>query len=337
MLSPASRSRTAQATIVNAELVVVRSEDVALPLDLPPIILDLTRAWLCSFDSKNTRETYERYIRRWFEFCTETGLDPLEARKPHGDVFSRWFQETARRPPKPKTVALVLSTVSSWYEYLHETEALDANRFKRTRRPKVPRKHSETVALTKGAAQDLLRAADADHGRERLRTAALIRLLLQTGVRISDAINAQTDDLGYARGYRTLRITVKGGDTITRRLPVETTHALDVYLAERARREGVELQDLTGPLLATSTGQSWSRSKAFELVRRLAKQAGIRSKVSPHSLRHTYASLAQEAGVSMRQIQLDLDHADVSTTEIYVHSRDRLEKDASQVVASLLE
>lgn len=322
---------------MTAELVEVPRGDLALPLDLPPIILDLTRAWLWSFDSKNTRETYERYIRRWFQFCAETGLDPMEARKPHGDVFSRWFQATASRPPRPKTMALVLSTVSSWYEYLHETEALDANRFKKTRRPKIPRKHTETVALTKSEAQDLLRAADSDHGRERLRTAALLRLLLQTGIRISEAVNAQIDDLGFARGYRTLRIPVKGGDTITRRLPVETTHALDAYLTERAHSAGVELQDLRGPLFATSTGRSWSRSKAFELVRRIAKQAGITSKVGPHTCRHTYASLAEESGVTMRQIQLDLNHADVSTTEIYVHSRDRLEKDASQIVASAIE
>ncbi|MFI6290436.1 hypothetical protein ACIBEJ_02570 [Nonomuraea sp. NPDC050790] len=51
-----------------------------------PIILNLTRTWLRSYDSPNTREAYERNIRRWFRFCTETGLDPLEARKPHGDV-----------------------------------------------------------------------------------------------------------------------------------------------------------------------------------------------------------------------------------------------------------
>ncbi|MEU7911341.1 tyrosine-type recombinase/integrase [Microbispora bryophytorum] len=315
--------------------------DLALPLDLPPLILDLTRAWLWSFDSPNTRETYERYIRRWFEFCAETGLEPLEVGKPHGDVFSRWFQESYQRkrgrPPKPKTVGLVLACVSSWYEYLHATDALDANRFKKTRRPHIPRKHSTTVALTKGEAQDLIRAADADHGRGRLRTAALIRLLLQTGVRVSEAVGAHVDDLGFARGYRTLTIRVKGGDTITRKLPVEAAHALDTYLADRAARAGVELRDLRGPLFATSTGRPWDRSKAFELLQRIAKQAGITSKVGPHTLRHTYASLAEEGGATMRQIQQDLHHADVSTTEIYVHSRDRLEKDASQLVASMLE
>ncbi|MEV1168590.1 tyrosine-type recombinase/integrase [Nonomuraea sp. NPDC049784] len=322
---------------MTAELVEAPRGDLALPLDLPPIILDLTRAWLWSFDSKNTREAYERNIRRWFAFCAETGLDPMAARKPHGDVFSRWFQETARRPPKPKTVAQVLASVSSWYDYLHEAEAIEANRFKKTKRPKIPRKHSETIALTKADARALLRAADADHGRERLRTAALIRLLLQVGVRISEAVNAQIDDLAFARGYRTLRVTAKGEKPLIRRLPVETTHALDAYLLERARLEGVELRDLRGPLFATSSGRPWDRSKAFELVQRIARQAGIESKVTPHTLRHTYASLAEEAGATMREIQLDLGHADVSTTEIYVHSRDRLEKDTSQLVASVIE
>ncbi|WP_214317066.1 tyrosine-type recombinase/integrase [Nonomuraea sediminis] len=322
---------------MTAELVESPRGDLALPLDLPPIILDLTRAWLWSFDSKNTREAYERNIRRWFAFCVETGLDPMEARKPHGDVFSRWFQETARRPPKPKTVAQVLSSVSSWYEYLHETDAIEANRFKKTKRPKIPRKHSETIALTKDEARAMVRAADADHGLSRLRTAALIRLLLQVGVRISEAVNAQIDDLGFARGYRTLRITAKGGNDLIRKLPVETTHALDTYLTERARREGVELRDLRGPLFATATGRPWDRSKAFELVRRIARQAGIESKVSPHTCRHTYASLAVEGGATMREVQEDLGHADVSTTEIYVHSRDRLERDSSQLVAAMLE
>ncbi|WP_433444965.1 tyrosine-type recombinase/integrase [Nonomuraea sp. CA-141351] len=284
-----------------------------------------------SYDSPHTQEAYRRNINRWFDFCEQSGLEPLQARKPHGDVFTRWFLETARRPPKPKTVAQVLASVSSWYDYLHEAEAIEANRFKKTKRPKISRKRSETIALTKADARALLRAADADHGRERLRTAALVRLLLQVGVRVSEAVDAQIDDLGFARGYRTLSVTAKGKKPLIRRLPVETTHALDAYLSERARLEGVELRDLRGPLFATSSGRPWDRSKAFEVV-----QAGIESKVTPNALRHTYASLAEEAGATMREIQLDLGHANVSTTEIYVHSRDRLEKDTSQL-ASVLE
>jgi site-specific recombinase XerD len=331
--------------MVSAELIEQPSGDLTLPLDLPPLVLDLTRAWLWSY-GKNTREAYERAIRRWLAFCAETGLDPLQARKAHGDVFARWFVETAGKPPKPKSIAQLISAVSSWYDYLAGEEVLDANRFKNTRRPKIPRKHSETMALTKTEAHAVLQAADvyrvADRGGNaellRLRAAALIRLLFQVGVRVSEAIDADVADLGSARGYRTLRITLKGGTkTLVRKLPVETTYALDTYLAYRARRDGVEPRDLRGPLFATSTGRRWSRSKAYELVRRAAKLAGVESKVTPHTARHTYASLAEEAGVPMRTIQLDLGHEDVSTTEIYTAGRDRLEKDASQIVASAIE
>ncbi|GAA4600045.1 site-specific tyrosine recombinase XerD [Planotetraspora phitsanulokensis] len=322
---------------MTAELVETGGGEIAVAVDLPPLILDLTRAWLWSFDSVNTRQAYERNIRRWFDFCAETGLDPLEARKPHGDVFARWYAENAPRPPAPKTVAQLLAAVSSWYEYLHETDAIDANRFKKVKRPKIPRKHSETVALTKSEAQDVLREADRDHGREQLRTSAVIRVLLQVGLRVSEVVDAQIEDLGFARGYRTLRVMAKGAKPLVRRLPVETVYALDLYLAERARREGVEMKDLTGPIFVTGPGRPWPRTKAWEMVRRIAKQAGIQSKVGPHTLRHTYASLALDGGASPRQVQLDLNHEDLATTEIYWQARDRLEKDTSQLVASQLE
>ncbi|MEU7857836.1 tyrosine-type recombinase/integrase [Nonomuraea sp. NPDC049141] len=87
----------------------------------------------------------------------------------------------------------------------------------------------------------------------------------------------------------------------------------------------------------SSTGQRWSRSKAYELVQRAAKPARVESKVTPHTACHTYALLAEEAGVPMRTIQIGLSHKDVSTTEIYTAGRDRLEKDVSQIVASAIE
>ncbi|MFI7701454.1 tyrosine-type recombinase/integrase [Nonomuraea sp. NPDC049480] len=331
---------------MTAELAIVEQDGRrSLPLDLPPLVLDLTRAWLWSYGA-NTREAYERAIRRWLAFCAETGLDPLQARKAHGDVFARWFVENAARPPRPKSVAQLLSAVSSWYDYLAGEELVEANRLKNTRRPKIPRKHSETMVLTRTEAHAMVRAADgyrvADRGGNaelvRLRAAGLIRLLFQVGVRISEAIDADVADLGFARGYRTLTITYKGGTkTLVRKLPAETTFVLDAYLAYRAERDGVELQGLKGPLFATGTGRRWSRSKAYELVRRIAKLAGVESKVTPHMARRTYASLAEEAGVPMRTIQLDLGHEDVSAREMYTAGRDRLEKDASQIVASMIE
>ncbi|TMR15068.1 hypothetical protein ETD86_27645 [Nonomuraea turkmeniaca] len=80
-----------------------------------------------------------------------------------------------------------ISAVSLWYDSLADEDVIDANRFKRTRRPKVRRNRSQTTALTRDEARALVAAADADHGPARLRTAAFIRVLVHTGSRIEEA------------------------------------------------------------------------------------------------------------------------------------------------------
>jgi site-specific recombinase XerD len=298
-------------------------------------------AWLLSYDSANTRDAYRRDLRKWFDFCVETGLDPLEARRAHGDVYKRWLdlkamEETGKTVP-PKTMRRRISAVSSWYDYLADEEAIDANRFKRTRRPKVSRSHSETTALTRDEARSLVAAADADHGPARLRTAAFIRVLVHTGIRIEEAISAELGALGFERGLRTLRIVGKGSKPKVRRLPVETGYAIDRYLEDRARSAGVEVSQLTGRIFVTDTGGRFYRSSASKLVERIGRQAGIAMKVTPHVARHTWASIAAELGADPFEIKEALDHESMDTTMSYVHSGRQLERDPSQLVASALE
>ncbi len=310
-------------------------------IDFPPTLLgfvqDATMAWLLSYDSKNTRDAYRLEIERWFSFCGEISLDPLKARKSHGDVYKRWLELHAGKPIPPKTMQRRISAVSSWYEYLADEEIIEANRFKRTRRPKVSRGYSETTALTRDEARALVTAADADHGPARLRTSAFIRVLLHTGIRIEEAISADLSALGYERGLRTLRIVGKGTKPKKRRLPVESGYALDRYLEDRARREGVEVSQLTGRIFVTDTGGRFYRSSASALVTRIGRQAGILAKVTAHVLRHTWASLAAELGADPFEIKEALDHESMDTTMGYVHSGRQLERDPSQLVASALE
>jgi len=322
---------------VTAELVEAPRGDLALPLDLPPLVIEITSMWLETRKSPNTREAYRRAIRLWFDYCSRTGLDPLEMSVRHAELYARWMVETADKPPTPKTIAQRMAAVSAWYKYLIKNDAARSNPFAEADRPNIPRRHSETTALTEAEAHAMVEAADKDHGRERLRTAALIRMLLQVGLRITEAVGAQIDDLGYARGYRTLRLTLKGGKPHLRKLPVETVYALDQYLAERARRAGVELRDLRGPLFATASGRPFTREKAWELVQRIARQAGIEAKVTPHTCRHTWASVAEARGAKPREIQEALGHESFETTLIYLHSREQLERDPSQLVASAVE
>lgn len=322
---------------MTAELVHGLGRQLAFPPRLLGFARDLTMAWLLSYDSPNTRDAYRREIERWFAFCAEHDLDPLQARKAHGDVYKRWLELQVGESIPAKTMARRIAAVSSWYKYLAYEDAIDANMFKETRRPKVPRNHSETTALTKDEAHALVVAADNDHGPAKLRTAAFIRALVHTGIRVEEAVTADLDALSYARGVQTLRIVGKGDKPKTRRLPVETAHAIDRYLEDRARRTGVDMQDLTGRIFVTDTGGRFYRSSASELVERIARQAGIEAKVAPHVLRHTWASIAKDLSASPIDIKEALDHVDLNTTMLYLHTANQLERDPSQLVASAVE
>ncbi|MEV3981742.1 tyrosine-type recombinase/integrase [Nonomuraea sp. NPDC049758] len=116
-----------------------------------------------------------------------------------------------------------------------------------------------------------------------------------------------------------MRIVGKGDKAKTRKVPPAAAHAIDVYLTDRAERAGVAVAvaALTGPLFASAIGRRLDRKDVYELVRRIGRPAGIEG-LHPHKLRHTFATLAEEAGVSVKKIQEALDHAQSSTADIYL-------------------
>lgn len=136
--------------------------------------------------------------------------------------------------------------------------------------------------------------------------------------------------LGYERGMRTVRIVGKGEKIRTRQLPPEAGAAIDAYLAVRG--------STPGPLFVTASGKAMHTRDIAHLVKRVARQAGLfmPERVTPHTLRHTFATLAEERGSSVRQIQDALGHASADTTEIYLHAPKRLENDPSVQVAKVL-
>lgn len=313
----------------------VAAAGVALPGDLPPLLDRLKKAWLVSFTSPHTRAAYGADLDQWLAFCAAAGLNPLGAARVHGDAFARWL-DAGPAPLAPRTLARKLSAISSWYGYATEEGVIPANPFARVRRPKVERFQSETAGLTEDEARAMVAAADAAPGLTGLRTAAFIRLMIELGPRVSEALAATLADLGHQRGHRTLRIVGKGQKTRVRNLPPATAAALDAYLAARAAAAGVTVEELSGPLFATASGRPLDRADAYRLVVKIAKSAGLAAKVTPHALRHTFATVASDRGASVKQLQHALGHASSSTTDIYIHARDQVERDPSQLVAAVI-
>ena len=155
---------------------------------------------------------------------------------------------------------------------------------------------------------------------------ALASLLALNGLRISEALGADIEDLDFERGHRTLKIWRKGGKRVTIPLAPRTSRALDLYLGERTN----------GPIFLGAHGQRMDRHAADRTVKRLARRAGIVKRISPHSLRHSFITAALDAGVALRDVQEAASHADPRTTMRYDRGRGSLDRHATYVVAAFL-
>lgn len=223
--------------------------------------------------------------------------------------------------------------MTAFYRYLVLEEVLAANPGVHARRPRLDPDHSSTLALDRAAARVLLTAA-AEHSP---RVHALVALLLLNGLRISEALALDVDDVnGYDRGHRIARLQRKGGRAARAALPPAAAAALDIYLDHRAALAGI--RPSTGPLLVTRSGARWRPSNAARALAALAAHTQVpgAAQVTPHVLRHAAITLALDAGATLRDVQDFAGHADPRTTRRYDHARGRLDRHASYTLANHL-
>jgi site-specific recombinase XerD len=308
-------------------------------LAVPDDFYAFTDGWLGNRRlSEHTREAYRRDVHGWLRWCEARTLDPTGATFIHVNTYARELESTV--DPRtggvltPATVARKMSGLSSWYAFLVKVGAVTANPVGGADRPRVDRDHSGTVGLSPAEVDRLLVAAETDPSAARLRNHALIALLADLGLRVGELVGLDVTDLGYERGHRSIRFTGKGGKRRRRALTPASTAAVETYVLHRAMTEGHVVDDLTGPLFVTSTGARLDRHAVFRLVRRLAQRAGIEAwaDLSPHSLRHAFATTARAEGVPLEDVQDAMGHADPRTTRRYDRDRHNLDRDPSYTI-----
>jgi integrase/recombinase XerD len=290
--------------------------------------------------SDHTRAAYRRDVGHWLDWCRARDVDPLKnASFLHINAYARELESGAATasgcPLSPASVARRLAGVSSWYKFLAKLGGAATNPVAGADRPKVSRDHSATVGLTAVEVDQLLAAATADRGPARTRTVAMLSVLADLGLRVSELVGLDLDDLGHERGHRSIRFVGKGGQPRRRALTPGSAAALDAYLANRAVAAGVPLEQLpAGPVFVTAAGARVDRHATFRLIRRLADAAGIPSaaQLSPHSLRHAFATAARDEGIPLEDVQDAMGHADPRTTRRYDRDRHNLDRDPSYVI-----
>jgi site-specific recombinase XerD len=285
---------------------------------------EFTEAWLANRRlSAHTRDAYRRDVAAWLAWCAGRGLDPLSASFLDVNAYARGLESSELAAA---TVARKLSGLSSWYDFLVKLRAVAANPVGGADRPQVSRDFSATVGLTPQEVDALLAAAAAESGPAAARHRAVCALLADLGLRVGELVSLNVEDVGRERGHRSVRFVGKGGRPRRRVLTPAAAAALDEYLAGRAE----------GPLFVTASGARIDRHAVFRLVRRLARRAGIESweRLSPHSLRHSFATTARSEGVPLEDVQDAMGHADPRTTRRYDRDRHNLDRDPAYVIAA---
>jgi integrase/recombinase XerD len=287
----------------------------------------LASAFLVECRRAQTRRAYFTDLKAWYVWCIDRGLHPLGARR--YDV-ALWARELAEQPQAstgkvqaPASIARRLSCLSSFYRYGVEVGVVGENPVSNVKRPHVST-DSMSVGLARDELEQLLDTAEADGPR----SAALITLLAYNGLRVDEALSRDVEHLGHQQGHRVLRISRKGGRDALEPLSAPVERALDAYLADRTHR----------PLFVDGQGRRMYEAQAWRLVRRMARKAGLKSagQLSPHSLRHTFATSLDDAGVPLQDIQDAMGHADPHTTRRYMATHQHLDRHATYAFAAWL-
>ncbi|MEU7802614.1 tyrosine-type recombinase/integrase [Micromonospora arborensis] len=301
---------------------------------------DFTERWLTNRRlSEHTRTAYRRDVGMWAAWCEERGINPLQATFLDVNAWGRHLEQPNERGKvaAPATVARRMSAVSSWYDFLAKLGAVPANPAAVADRPYVDRDHSPTQGFAAEDATAMLTAAAAGDRWIGAAGLAITAVLVDMGVRVSDVCGLDVEDLGHADGHRTMQLLhMKGGKRRTRAMPPAVSKVIDAYLQHRADREQLPAEQLRGALFLNARGKRIGRHEVYRFVRRLARAAGMPNweKISPHSFRHAWNTIARQRKADLEDRQHALGHADPRTTQRYDRNRDSLDRDPSFLVAA---
>jgi site-specific recombinase XerD len=265
-----------------------------------------------------TRDAYALDLRQYAIWCRDLELGLFEARRAHIEAFARDLEAHGR---SRATVARRLCTVTCFYRYAEQEGLIDHSPAVHVRRPRLDYE-SHAVGLDRNELGAMLVAAGLAGARDH----ALIALLALNGLRVSEAIGADIENLAIERGHRTLTVVRKGGKTVTMPLAPRTARTVDLAVGER----------FEGPVLLGSDRERLDRHAAARIVRRIAKAAGINKRVGPHTLRHGFITAALDAGVPLRDVQEAASHADPRTTMRYDRARVSLDRHATYIVSTFI-
>ncbi|MCD5323071.1 MULTISPECIES: site-specific tyrosine recombinase XerD [Pontibacillus] len=260
--------------------------------------------------SRNTLMSYERDLTQYVTFLkNKTALsDVRKIARTHIMQYLHHLNDLNR---SQSTIARTLSSIRAFHQFLIREQITQADPSLHIETPKKERKLPKTLSMKDVEALLSMRADDALS----IRNKAMLEMLYATGLRVTELVSLKVSDLHLTMGF--VRCLGKGSKERIIPLGNMAKKSIEIYLSS-SRSELVK-QNQTDELFVNHHGRPLSRQGFWKILKAVAKEVGVEKEITPHTLRHSFATHLLENGADLRAVQEMLGHADISTTQIYTH------------------
>jgi len=268
--------------------------------------------------SKNTLESYTKDLEKYIDFLIANNIENIDQTDTH--TILNHLTSLTDQGLKPRSRARHLVTIRGFYKFLVQEKIIEHDPSKIVDLPKSGFRLPETLSINE--IKQLLNTPDIKKSTG-IRDMAMLELLYASGLRVSELVNLKLNDINLEAGF----VKVLGKGSKERIVPVGS-HAIkkvDNYL-KITRPELLKNHSSTYLFLARA-GKPMTRQGFWKLIKRYAQKSLIKKQITPHCLRHSFASHLLEQGADLRSVQIMLGHIDISSTQIYTHvAKEHLKK-----------
>jgi len=264
----------------------------------------------------NTIQAYSRDLIKFTQFLEKSDLDPLQISR---DQISE-YAGTLRKSLSARSIARNISATTMFFRFLTSEGYIKENPARLLETPRLPRRLPDVLSMAE--VERLLAQPDASTPMGE-RDCAMLELLYATGLRVSELVGLRVLSINLESGH----VRTFGKGSKERLVPIggKAIQAVREYLSNG------RFQLLKGAnlpyLFLNFRGRPLTRQGFWKIIKKYGKEAGIQKEITPHSIRHSFASHLLEAGADLRSVQVMLGHEDISTTQIYTHvTRKRLKE-----------
>lgn len=259
--------------------------------------------------SPNTIEAYVRDVEKLLEFFDEAGVD---YKSPKLDDFTNFLVEISSMGIAVRSQARIISGIKQFYKYLVVEDILKDSPAELIEAPKIGRHLPSVLSLDE---IDAIKGAIDLSKPEGHRNCAIIETMYSCGLRVSELVNLKISNVFFDEQY----IRVEGKGSKQRLVPISELAIKEInnYLPWR---RGLDIKpESSDYLFLNRRGSKLTRQMVFIMIKKFAEEAGVKTELSPHTLRHSFATHLLEGGANLRAIQQMLGHESILTTEIYTH------------------